>query len=424
MNRKDKIKQCLDARLSGIQESPDTLWKVLSRAQEKENPMKKKLSFALALVLALILLGAALAAGFDVFGLFKDDEVKGKQLSQLSEFAQTYAQTTTFPGQKPTQDAPQDDYQRLVSQLQAQEIEFTLQQAYADDKTLSLSYTLSQAAQQISFGDGMPAGAFDWSPGEEGKRWTDLYSLSFEDEAQNQRAADHLNQPGGKHMIVRNMGVGDGASLLDGTDLPIEDSQVKAMEDGSIQGYMTCQIPDSVPVNDPLEIDIMVSYSAMVVYQDGEGYQTAYVRNPADQGIKHISFVIARSGKTSSLSGSISYEADDPQGSYLAQAQVFTSPINLKGSVTIKGPEAWTASWQAAFQTQDGAANAINRIFDYVLYAGDRPYPNHDGGISLLDNGDIVIGLDFDTPGENKHLSLRPVYRDGQTPQEESITLK
>ncbi|HHX21835.1 MAG TPA: hypothetical protein GX722_08600, partial [Clostridiales bacterium] len=94
--RQDNIKRSLDARLSGIQAGQNTAWQVLLAAQQKEKPIKKKLSFALAATLALILAGVALAAGLDVFGLFKKDEVRGKQLEQLSEVAQTYAQTTTF----------------------------------------------------------------------------------------------------------------------------------------------------------------------------------------------------------------------------------------------------------------------------------------------------------------------------------------
>ncbi len=43
----------------------------------------------------------------------------------------------------------------------------------------------------------------------------------------------------------------------------------------------------------------------------------------------------------------------------------------------------------------DDAAGTLNRIFDYVLYAGDKAYPNKDGAIAIKDNGDIVIGLEL-----------------------------
>ncbi len=49
--------------------------------------MKKKASFALVLTLALLLAGVALAASLNVFGLFKEDEHKGKQLEKLAQVA-------------------------------------------------------------------------------------------------------------------------------------------------------------------------------------------------------------------------------------------------------------------------------------------------------------------------------------------------
>jgi len=85
--------------------------------------------------------------------------------------------------------------------------------------------------------------------------------------------------------------------------------------------------------------------------------------------------------------------------------------------VTIKGSQVWVDSWQAAFEMQDGATT-VDRIYDYVLYAGEQPYANRGGSISLANNGDIVIGLDFDAPASGQPLTLRPVYRDGEAPGE------
>ncbi len=422
MNRDDKIKRSLDARLSGIREDAGTAWKVLAEAQKKEKPMKKKMTFALAFSLALLLAGVALAAGLDVFGLFKKDEVRGGQLSRLSEQARTYAQTTHIPARDAPAEAPQDDYQRLIALQQAREIDFTLEQAYADDQTLSFSYTLKDAARKVSYHEGTPSGNFEWDLEEKG-RWSDTHMLTDEDPGLSRKAADYLNQPGSHYIVMQSAGLGDGAALTDGTDLPIRDSQAKTLADGSKQGYMTCQIPDSVPAGKPLEVELAIGYDTLVICQDEAGSRMAFVSNPADKGVKRLRFTIARNGKTVSLSGELTHQAETAEGSYTARAQVFLSPVNATGTVTIKGSQAWVDSWHRANAMMDEAAGTTDRIYDYVLYAGDREYPNHGGGISVQDSGDIVITLDFDAPQPGQPLRLRPLYREGGAP-EEDIELK
>ena len=416
----DKIKKSLDARLSGIQAGPNTAWQVMRQAHQKEKPMKKKLTFALALTLALVLAGVALAASLNVFGLFKNDEAKGKQLEKLAEVASTYAQNTSIPPEAAPAEAPQDDYQKLMAQLKTKTIDFTLEQAYADDKTLSFSYTLKDAARKVSYHDGQPTGDFQWLDEKKG-RWFDVHMLNDDDPEVNRQAKEHLNQPGSHYLISQTIGLGDGATLTDGTDLAIQDSQLKILPDGSVQGYMTCHIPDSVPADKPLEVELIIGYTAFLIYQDDAGYKDAYVINPEDQGMKRLTFTIDRNGKTTSLTGSLTHQADSADGSYTAQAQLFLSPVNMKGTVTIKGSQTWIDSWRKANAMMDDATGVVDRIFDYVLYAGDTPYVNKHGGISLKENGDIVIGLDFDAPAPGQPLHLRPVYREGEVTGEDMM---
>lgn len=419
MNRDDKIKRSLDARLSGIREGAGTAWKVLAEAQKKEKPMKKKMTFALAFALALLLAGAALAASLNVFGLFKDDEVKGRQLSQLAQVAQTYDKAENIPAQgQPAAEAPQDDYQRLIAAQQSKTIDFTLNQAYADDKTLSLSYTLRGAGIKASYHEGTPSGDFTWDS--EGKdRWTDTHMISGEESALNQKIGEHLNRPGSHYLVMESASLGDGASLTDGTNLSIQDSQVKTLEDGTRQGYMTCRIPDGVPDDKPLEVELVIIYGATVVCQDESGYKTDFVANPADRGIKRLHFTIARNGKTISLSGQLTHQAETAEGSYTARAQLFLSPVNAAGTVTIKGSQAWVDSWHKANAMMDDAAATADRIVDYVLCAGDKEYSNRDGAIAIKDSGDILIILDFDAPQPGQPLRLRPLYREGGVPEED-----
>ncbi len=68
--------------------------------------------------------------------------------------------------------------------------------------------------------------------------------LNVEDKALNEQVKEHLNKPGSRYIVMNSTGLGDGASP-DGTDLPIKDSRLTRLPDGSIQGYMTCSIPDA-----------------------------------------------------------------------------------------------------------------------------------------------------------------------------------
>ena len=420
MKQQHKIRQSLDARLSGIQAGQNTAWKVLSMAREKEKPMKKKMTFALALMLVL-LTGIALAAGLNVFGLFKDDEQKGKQLAQLAEVAQTYAQSTNIPPQGHPEDSPQDDYQKLIAYQQTRSFDFTLEQAYADDKTLYISYTLKGTGQMVDLHEGIPSGDFEWRE-VQGKRWQD--ERMFGDAAQNQMFADHLNQSGSHYVTMDTAGLGDGATLTDGTDLSIQDSQRIALDDATLQGFMACQIPEGVQQDQPLDVELVILYGTNIVYQDEVGYKEAYVANPENRGIQRIRFIIDRNGKTTSQSGEFTHHAETETGSYSARAQIFLSPVNVKGAVVLKASQGWVDSWHAANALQDQATGTVNRIFDYTLVAGDKTYPNKDGGIAINANGEIVIGLNYDVPEDGKTMTLRPIYRDHDEASGEAIPLK
>ncbi len=60
--RNEKLKDCLDDALSGIQENPWLYQQVLHRAEREENTqMKKKLSFSFVSVIAILLVLGAVA---------------------------------------------------------------------------------------------------------------------------------------------------------------------------------------------------------------------------------------------------------------------------------------------------------------------------------------------------------------------------
>lgn len=66
--KNEKLRECLDDALSGIQENPWLYQQVLNRAEKEEETVKKKLSFSFVSVVAILLiLGAAAYAATEVY---------------------------------------------------------------------------------------------------------------------------------------------------------------------------------------------------------------------------------------------------------------------------------------------------------------------------------------------------------------------
>lgn len=66
--KNEKLRDCLDDALSGIQENPWLYQQVLNRAEKEEETVKKKLSFSFVSIIAiLLLLGAAAYAATEVY---------------------------------------------------------------------------------------------------------------------------------------------------------------------------------------------------------------------------------------------------------------------------------------------------------------------------------------------------------------------
>lgn len=131
--RENELRRALQGSLSGVTFDPARQRAVLAE-MKGEKPVKRKMTWAFALVMALVLLGGtALAAGLGLFGQFAQsaDESKAVQLNQLESLAQTYdeRQTVTVDGQ---------------------DVTVTLRQAYCDGVRLFYSYELTGGA----LGDG------------------------------------------------------------------------------------------------------------------------------------------------------------------------------------------------------------------------------------------------------------------------------
>ena len=408
-SQQDRIRQALDARLSALTPTPGRAHKVLAAIQNKEQPMKKKVSFAMVLVLALALVGAALAAGFNVFGLFADDASKGTRLQKLGEVSQYVGETTSLPATSAPTGKEETDYDRLINHQFSRSLEFTLEQAYTTDQSLYLSYTLRGANPQVQYGTGVPTGGFAWVD-YPGLRIQE--NMSFADTTLDQRVGEWMDKHADAHVVIDHAGLGDGAELADGTPLDIVDSNRIQVDDDTVQGYMECRIPLGKAKATTLPIKLTLLYSTSVYHQNAEGYQWAHVARPDNRGIEYIQFNIEKSGKTTSATGHLDHQDTQAQDRYIAHARLFLSPVDIRSTVTLHASPQWTEAWRAALANMN-AAPKVDRIYNYVLQAGGTLYPNLDGGVQLKDNGDIVIDVRFDRANNLKDMQLVPEYREG-----------
>lgn len=131
--REDELRKALQGSLSGVRFDPARQRAVLAD-MKGEKPVKKKMTLAIALVMAMLLLGGtALAAGLGLFGQFAEiaDESDAAELNRLEALAQNIDESKTV-------------------QANGKDITLTLRQAYCDGTRLFYSYELTGG----SMGDG------------------------------------------------------------------------------------------------------------------------------------------------------------------------------------------------------------------------------------------------------------------------------
>ena len=124
--REEAFRRALKGSLSGVTFDPARQRAVLAD-MKGEKPVKKKMTLAIALVMATLLLGGtALAAGLGLFGQFAEtaDESRVEELNRLEKLAQNIDETKTV-------------------QADGKDVTLTLRQAYCDGTRLFYSYELT-----------------------------------------------------------------------------------------------------------------------------------------------------------------------------------------------------------------------------------------------------------------------------------------
>ena len=422
-----KLRNALKACLPQSEFPPERRQAVLRAIRKEEPIVKRKISTALvfAIVMTLIVGGAALAANLGVFGQSvnnDDNEQSVGRLEKLENASATYndTQAAQAPEQTATE-APKTVYDELMASLYNRRFNLTLNQAYFDGYKLYYSYTLtSDCKTGFITGEGMPTGFDDmWQSTEAGKYATGRTYIS-DDAIQREIVTYFSGHPVG-YIAYESMGVGDGAAM-NGKPLMILDSGSEMVNEYTIQGYQEVEMPDGFEPTDEIEIEMSILYGMSVYCQDENNVYFSHLMTPENRGIFRLPFKVNLNGQTEAYTGSVT------TGAYSAQATIRVSDVDISGEVVFDAPE-----WAAAFEASADGKHEMEMpyINDYKLVADGVELQNHDGAYGVNADGQFFVKVRYDLPESMNSMVLVPTAtgidhsdKTAETENEEIVLMK
>lgn len=402
-----KLGNALKACLSDSEFPLERRQAVLRAIRKEEKVVKKKISAALvfAIVLTLVVGGAALAANLGVFGQSVNDQQNEQsvgRLEKLENASATYNDTQAAQApEQTTTEAPKTVYDELMASLYNRRFNLTLNQAYFDGYKLYYSYTLtSDCKTGFITGDGIPTGFEKWDDTQEGK-FVGHYSL--DDDNMNQEVVTYFSAHPKGYIAFESMGVGDGAAM-NGKPLMILDSGSEMVNEYTIQGYQEVEMPDGFEPTDEIEIEMSILYGMSVWAQDEKNVYHEYMMTPENRGIFRLPFKVKLNGQTETYTGSVTTSA------YSAQATVRVSDVDISGEVVFDAPE-WAAAFEASADgKQKTGETYINdhTFVDYTLVADGVELQNRDGAFGVNKDGKFFVGIRYDLPESMNSMVLVP----------------
>ena len=401
---KKALEHMLEKGLSDFDFSLERRQAVLQTIRKKENPVVKRKASAvliLAVVLSLLIGGAALAATLGIFGHAAEsgkNEQSVNRLQKLETASEIYNDTQAANAPAPVAtEAPKNTYDALIAALCNSRFELTLNQAYYDGYKLYYAYTLTRDGQDdFISGEDMPTGFTQWDSMQEGFYATSV-TATADSAIDPQISAYFAEHPIG-YIAYLMMNVGDGADM-DGKPLTILDSGMERIDSHTIQGFQEVKLPDGFEPTDVLSIDLIVSYNMHVWAQDGQNIYHTILRTPENRGFFRLPFSVKLNGQTETYTGSIQTRA------YNAQATIRMSDVDLSGEVVFDAPE-----WAMAFEADSDGKHLMNMpyIHNYTLIADGVELPNLDGGFGVNRDGQFFIQIRYNLPESLNSLTLVP----------------
>ncbi len=390
----DEFKTLVDDQLSALEWKGRHKEAVLEKIRTGEKaPKKVSVAMMVAILLTLALLGAAVAAGFGIFGQFAEKNA-AKDLNALEASAPTYADTVAVEPE----------------QAGFPQAKFTLEQAYYDGETIYLSYSFTGGKPQLTFLPGKPTE-------EQRKAYTSMENMfpGWEarlDEEENKRVRRLVEENGFAYLEAREQFLGDSVSLKNGIRLEQTEGEQDISAEGSAVGYwkFDTPLPESARNQDHLDLVLVMHRSVNCYYITQEGAWVSSKR----LGDTALPATVLRNAQAEALTGSGSFE------DYGASISLSCSSIEILANVQLTLHEEWMACWQDyenCFETEDF-------LEGYVLYADGVPCGQISFSAEDLGKSTLGMKMGYEAPEKASVLIMRPKYTQSGEHAEEEIVMK
>lgn len=364
----------------------------------------------IALLITLLIAGAAIAAKLGIFERFIQhplSEMSSARLEHLAKEGQSLNQVIEVEIPQPENPAQArrhealTDMEAIIARQDSRRIELMMDQVYCDGSNLYYSYQLSEPERMLVLGEGKPTGFDQWEDTYPGQTIRDMHWTIGEGDAEAQEIAQWLCAGGPRYVIYDHVGMGDGASLNDGTEkglyMAIYDSNSEYIDAFTQQGFQQVELPAGYIPGESIDVLMPVSIWTRVVYQDETGLYMSVVRNPENRGYHHVPVTAAITGRPEHLSAQAIFDE------YAAEAQLSISDVDIDGDVYIDAPRTWLDDFESSDMDEEPY------VMDYVLIADGTQYTNVDGGFGIdRETGKWHVMIRYDLPETADSLVLVP----------------
>lgn len=380
----EAVRAAIDDCLSGVADMPSVRADVLNQVRG-EMKVKRKFSVGIifALLLTLLMAGAAVAAGLGLFGRMSESGASDDRLPGLERVSESVALSFVTP----------------------EGVTVTIDQAYYDGTRVFISYTQTGPYDVMTLGEGKPeVEKWDWEmPGE-------VYGQSFGSDSPNHSVmAAHLDGSEPRWAKTSYVNVHDGLQIGD-EYLDIIGGDIYRTEDGTLVGWKECVVPQELAAE---EVTFLLGTftTNQTWYQDETGCYLSY--GERTETAWHPFAVRKDLSVGQRLTGKASGEE------WAADAVLTASAVDIKGEITLSCPQSWVEierTWENP--------NGIDYIGDWRVYIGGVRMERGVEWISSGVDGQLTFGICCKLDDVTQEVKLVPVYSRSGERMEEAIVIK
>lgn len=415
------------------QEEKEQLWQRIQRAafgtsrvhkRSKQNHRRRysTRTLMIALLITLLLAGAAIAATMGLFGYFTsgpDMEMSRQRLEHLDEVAVNVGQTqqVVWPAMDLAQIDLTTDYGKILAQQFSSTFELTVDQVYCDGNKLYYSYRIHSPQRTFELMEGIPTGFESWDWEEPGKKLSDTFWTPGATPEESERAQAWFNEHERAYSVETFFGIGDGASLDDGSErgksLMIFDSSMEEPDPYHEIGFQQVDLPEDYVPGDTISFFLNLNYRTVVICQDENGVYRTSVENPENRGYIPVRFTAKVTGKPEEFETTV--EFDD----YTVHVKLAVSDVDISGTAYFDAPQEWIDAFESL------ESDSADSVYNYELIADGQRMRNVYAGYGYsLWTKRWEVSLRYDLPVSMQNLTLIPKRHISGWREDESIVIR